>query len=759
MLDNIPTELRILPQWVVAGTNKIPLTPRTGQVADPTDSRTWGTFDEARAAGYPHVGFVLHRDDPYTIIDLDDPTVVKLNGILQLNEDAEEVANITERHRKIYNAFHSYSEVSQSGKGVHIVVRGRLPSGVRRDKVELYSQDRYMIFTGQVIRQLPIVDAQEMLDIMHREMASTVIAELEEKPQVLSDEAVMAMASGATNAAKFDSLWRGDQNGYSSQSEADFALLTILCFYSKANDQVRRLFRNSALGKREKATKNNDYIDRALSKIRARQMVPSIDLSALLSEKPVEPSPPQQLELLATTESCQTPYYEPPKVPQAAIAYPPGLIGEMADYIYSSAYRPVPEIALVAAVALGAGIAGRNFNISSTGLNQYLILLAQTGTGKEGAAHGMEALINSIHGQLPAADQFIGPAVFASGQALTRIISKTPCFVSILGEFGLTLKQMCDRHAPSHLLQLRKVLLDVFAKSGWNRSLKASVYSDSERDTEVVRAPNVTILGESTPQNFYGALDVAHISEGLIPRFFVVEYDGQRPPPNAHAFHHPKADLSSKLLQLVQTVISMQHNQSCCPVQIDYGATELLDTFNAYADTMINRGEDEITRQLWNRAHIKALKLAGLIAVGCGHHQPVVTKEVAQWAIDVVTRDILNMLNKFNVGLVGEGDHQLDREVRSSIERYEQLSSKQRVTNYSVPKAICELPRIIPYVFLRRWCQMRAPFKNDRRGASNALTATIADMIKADIIKQVPPQDAKNQWNIDAPVYYRGDSW
>jgi primase-polymerase (primpol)-like protein len=71
-MERIPAELRALPQWVVARENRIPLDPKTGREASPTDPSTWSTYQQARACGLPHVGFVLSPNDPYVIIDLDD---------------------------------------------------------------------------------------------------------------------------------------------------------------------------------------------------------------------------------------------------------------------------------------------------------------------------------------------------------------------------------------------------------------------------------------------------------------------------------------------------------------------------------------------------------------------------------------------------------------------------------------------------------------------------------------------------------------
>jgi hypothetical protein len=123
--------------------------------------------------------------------------------------------------------------------------------------------------------------------------------------------------------------------------------------------------------------------------------------------------------------------------PDKRVVVPPGLLGEIAQFIYAAAPRPVPEIALAAAIGLMAGICGRAYNVSNTGLNQYILLLAKTGMGKEGMAAGIDKLIHAVKQQVPPIDEFIGPSHIASGQALVKYVhKKSQCFVSILGEFG-----------------------------------------------------------------------------------------------------------------------------------------------------------------------------------------------------------------------------------------------------------------------------------------------------------------------------------
>jgi hypothetical protein len=743
MLFNIPQELQGYPHWVVAGLSKEPLNPRTGRLASINDSSTWGTFEEAIAAKTPYIGFVLTTEDPYTIIDLDN------------KPDNPCTAEQWARHEKILETFISYTEKSASGTGYHIIVKGQIPAGVHRDKVEVYSSARYMICTGNVVRGAPIQDYQTLLDILFQEMRPANSAPLEDMEDVLEDQEIIEMAMGAANAEKFNALCIGDWQamGYSSQSEADFALLSILAYYTLSNEQVRRVFRMSNLGKREKAIKNDRYLNFAIGKIRAQQPSP-VDLEELKNSfatnnftKPSLPyASPQDLHV---APGC--PLLTP------VDSWPVGLVGEIALHIFKTATRPVPEIAIGAAIALVAGICGRSYNVSGTGLNQYIILLAKTGAGKEGAATGIEELIAAIRPAVPMVDQFMGPSAFASGQALVKVLNDRPCFVSILGEFGLTLQQLCDPRANGPQIMLKKVLLDLYSKSGWNKVLRSSVYSDAEKNTKIVQAPNVTILGESTPESFFNGLDNVHIAEGLIPRFSIIEYNGPRPKRNRNTAIPPSPELINKLSSLVVIALTTSNNRTCVEVTLDEAAIYHLDNFDTTADLAINQAGADVDMQLWNRAHLKALKLAGVLAVGCNPHSPVITGDIAQWAIAFVEKDIAVMATRFKHGEVGNGDHRHESDIRRAIENYLEMNDSQRL-QYKTPKSLLNLP-VVPFHYLRRKVRLLAAFKNDRRGIARALEESLKDMVKAEILQLIPQQQALTEFACKSELYVKGPTW
>jgi primase-polymerase (primpol)-like protein len=98
-----------------------------------------------------------------------------------------------ERFWKIVQAFDSYTERSRSGKGLHIWIRGKVGMGCRRDGVEVYSQQRFIICTGDAVLNKPVEHRQELLDILVSEIraaAQTNHVELVEQDETESDEEV-----------------------------------------------------------------------------------------------------------------------------------------------------------------------------------------------------------------------------------------------------------------------------------------------------------------------------------------------------------------------------------------------------------------------------------------------------------------------------------------------------------------------------------------------------------------------------------------
>lgn len=777
MYQNIPMELRGLPQWVcwrhevVEGrVTKVPYTPDGTRKADVNRPGTWGTFEQAcnTALGptMEGIGLVLTDADPYTGIDIDD----KQENPASEQERAVQI--------QILDHFHSYTERSPGARwhdaegrergGYHILIRGRIDGGRDRNHVGVYSSQRYLTFTGDVVRNAPIEDFQQLLQSLVDQMPGAAQVQLEQVDGTMDDAALHDMAVRAVNGAKYEELCRGDwaAMGYPSQSEADFALLSIIAFYSRDNEQVRRLFRYSGLGKRDKATKDDRYINAALKKIRAKDPAPAdyaalAETAARIRQQVAPPAPPAAPPALPAPSPAPTPApvatEAPVRAPARAALYPPGLVGELAQYIYSSSVRPTHEVAVLYSIAFLAGLVGRSYNISGTGLNQYLLLVAETGTGKEDGAKGIERLMAAIRPSVAMVDQFIGPGAFASGQALIRVLDERPCFLSMLGEFGLTLQALNDPRAPAAVIMLKRVLLDLYAKSGWNNVLRSTAYSDSDKNTKTIHAPAVSWVGDTTPSTLYDNISSADIADGLLPRVQILEYTGKRPKRNRNAGHAPDAALTAKVADLVALALTTGNNHTCAAVQVAHEALGVLDAFDEECDDLMNASTHGGVKQLWNRAHLKALKLAALLAVGCNPHQPAVTRELAEWAIAFTRAGTDAILRRFEDGDVGSGESKQSADLRRVFREYFEHSKKELVS-YKVNPEL-QAAGVVPYAYLTVRCARLASFYRDRMGAAGSLKRNLEQAVATESLSVVPAGEAMVKFKARQALYYPSPGW
>lgn len=785
--DAIPVELRQLNQWVLwryedtgaKKPTKVPYSPKTGYMADVNKSESWGSFQETfnvfNSGTYSGIGFVFTANDPYFVIDLDDT-----NG--------DRVA--FERQLKIYQEFDTYSEFSPSGKGIHLIGRGKVISGRRRSFIEIYSSQRYITFTGNIHNPKPIKDCQDILSQLWEQMGGTVnnISYDGNADEPAPDNEIITRALNASNGDKFEKLLNGSWEGlYQSQSEADYAFIDIIAFYTQNKQQITRIFRSSKLGQRDKA-KRKDYVEKMILHSFDR-MLPPIDFDGFKNAidehkgrvaQRLEPaahnglvagsSPVTSTKNNAGSSNGKTLGFDPNNggsIPSPAanhIAVPPGLIGQLAQFIYQAAPRPVPEIALAGALGLMAGICGKAYNVSNTGLNQYILLLAKTGMGKEGMAAGIDKLMTAVKMSVPTANEFIGPSHISSGQALVKYVHKNNCFVSILGEFGLRIQTMSSETASSHEKMLKQILLELYNKSGATDIYRASIYADPEKNSEATVGPSFSILGESVPSEFYNTLNEEMIGGGLLPRFMIIEYDGIRVDKNRNTDIQPPLPLVDQLATLCANCKQLIHNNRTITVRLTDEAQSISDTFDKFSTDKINQTSSNVIAHLWNRADLKVLKLAALIAVGINPFDPLIEKEHINWAIDMVQRDIRRLSIKFESGEVGGNteENKQQKELLKIIQDYikkEYFEIEQYMGGGINPamRQVVHSNRIIPYGYIHKRLSSSASFRKDKIGATNAIKRTLTTLIDGDKLREVSRLDMQQKYGSTQKAYIISD--
>lgn len=227
---------------------KVPKNPKTGGSASTSLSGTWGTFAEAEKYYSDHVeiagiGYVFTEG----------------NGVIGIDFDhcVEGSQIISEEIQELVNHCSSYVELSPSGTGLHIYVRGKWkePGGRKNNKlgngmaIEVYPSARFFTVTGDAYGEVrPLAEDQELLDKIYDQYFAAKEEESDMAPVKLEDldvapEYIKRLQDRLVNSHSWLAmLWNG-QHTKESESEADMALTCrLLKICDGDEDAVRKLF-------------------------------------------------------------------------------------------------------------------------------------------------------------------------------------------------------------------------------------------------------------------------------------------------------------------------------------------------------------------------------------------------------------------------------------------------------------------------------------------------------------------------------------
>ena len=254
MYEQIPQELKALPNWICwdavpdekrGKIKKVPINALTGGGAMSNNPSTWCDFDTAVRASEKHSGIgFMFGGCTYFGVDIDGK-----EEELEAYQRGENGNIISE----FISTLQSYTEISQSGKGIHIICRGKLPKrGRRKGSVEMYEDGRFFVMTGNSCSEYEsIAECSDSIKPLHEKYIGggrEPQAKVRPAVSLSSADDIVKAAAGAKNGGKFVALYGGDTTGYTSSSEADMALCSILAFWTGCDaSKMDVIFRSSGL--------------------------------------------------------------------------------------------------------------------------------------------------------------------------------------------------------------------------------------------------------------------------------------------------------------------------------------------------------------------------------------------------------------------------------------------------------------------------------------------------------------------------------
>jgi putative DNA primase/helicase len=168
--DRMPPELKLrknwvmwVPVWTGSKWSKRP-TQTSGYGASTTNSKHWSSFEDVKQAyergverGYMEL---REKEKPIQRAPVGGVGFVfdgkpDADGLVFAGVDFDKVIlerKIAPLAKERIERLRSYTELSVSGSGLHVIVKARpLKSGITHDGVEMYTSGRYFTMTGEVL--------------------------------------------------------------------------------------------------------------------------------------------------------------------------------------------------------------------------------------------------------------------------------------------------------------------------------------------------------------------------------------------------------------------------------------------------------------------------------------------------------------------------------------------------------------------------------------------------------------------------------
>jgi hypothetical protein len=642
---------------------KVPVNPRTGGNAISTNPATWGSLQDAERRAMrgdlPGVGFVLTPADDFTGIDLD--KVVTSTG--DLEPWAADLVALAE----------TYTELSPSGRGIRMIVRGKVPATVKSDAagVEIYRDKRYLTITGDHVPNTPldIQPAPRTLAVLMARIEATKPAsappEMPQGSAQFQPQTARASTTPGTGsdffrrvndaalerleawvpvifpAARFHAgtgayrvssrtLGRdlqedlslapngivdfgihdmGDAN-QGKRSPIDIALqygppTTVQDAALWLCDQMGKDPRSLGWEDREALAEAGAEIARRLTRTRDGELMDE-DTGELVEEapKPAGDGFPEHL------------------------ARPPGLVGELVEWICATARRPSRIMALGAALSLVGTAMGRHRGgPTSSGTHLYVLSLAPTGAGKDHALQQIKRVLTAAR-----MGPSIGPDEFISMPAVVNFMLRAPLSLCPMDEFGGFLRRINSRKASGFEQTITKTL-----RTAWGTNFGMMRTPEwAGRPAESIFAPAMSIYGASTPEEFFAALEGGDVVNGLLNRFLMLSTE-ERPAdrePELPAGVVPEAIVEgmtalfgggNPILAASQCMVS---SSEVVPVVVPWAQDGAEAAFKAMAGQIERMGDARPeAKPYFARTAEMAVRIATILAVGRGAPRPAVSHE------------------------------------------------------------------------------------------------------------------------------------
>lgn len=668
--DQIPAELKAIPQWIVWFTEydpqsekwtKIPRQPAFTNIGASKNKKThFSDFDTAYAAyqKYPYlggVGFVLTPDTPFVFFDLDHCVN---DGFV--SPDAQDVID----------SVGSYTELSPSGKGIRIICRGELPGkqiNNHRLKRELYDgqKNSFLTITGQTFINNKIVSAQQQVNFFYKEWDTH---STDEKSIISFKKDFIADVDLSNLPPHTLRLIHGENwSSFPSRSEALFVVCIDMLKAGYSTDDILSVTTddNYPISQIAESRRHNNRESQ-------RIWVSNYSLSKAMTIY----NEWLKTESISISELIETPSIESNQITEKAPdRFPVPILNEIMEWMELYEDKPTRSITMQGVIALVSVVCGRIYQSNrANDSSLFLMTLAETGRGKGYPAKAIrKLLIKAGFGHL------IKGGGNTSASAVFSALRESPCHIQITDEIGKQY-QAARKQSNGQMLEGLAQLTSIYSLTGdiaypRNRSTEGLTKTQAASlGNRFIMYPSLTLFGFATLEQVFDNLSTSDIDDGFLNRQIIVISDDERLPERDRIM----ADVPAHFLQWVKDIRStigiegnFTKNDSVYDMEPSYLTVTIADGVYKLFKAFRNENEsleDQDARKLAIRWNENAMRMATGFAVAVNPINPVVTLDIARWCMYYIKYHGLRFIRMANNSISDNEFHRLRQQVLKCIE-------------------------------------------------------------------------------------------
>ncbi len=334
-----------------------------------------------------------------------------------------------------------------------------------------------------------------------------------------------------------------------------------------------------------------------------------------------------------------------PAAPPFSLTIPDGLVGDLTDYMLTTARRPQPLLSLGASLCAIGALMGRNYRTESNlRSNLYVVGIADSGSGKN---HARE-IINETFFEAGLAHHLGGNKI-ASGAGLLTALHRQPAILFQIDEFGMFLSAAADRkRSPRHITEILDNMTELYTSAGGIFLGAEYANRDGSNERRDINQPCLCVYGTTTPLHFWGALQGANVVDGSLARFLILPSDEDYPDENiAVGIRQAPPALIQGLQLIAAGGESKKGNLTGKTADQNTAVNPMVVRMTEEARARFRQLSIELTEELRAAAGTaftailarigeNALKLALIVAVGRDPARPEIEITAADWAISFV---------------------------------------------------------------------------------------------------------------------------